>query len=139
MEFTKINIKADVNASPMKVWEYWTNPSHIVHWNQASEDWHCPKAENDLRVGGKFSSTMASKDGTMSFDFWGVYTKVENLERIDYTLGDGRKVEIHFSQQGDHHTHIDMTFEAEGTNSLEMQQNGWQAILNSFKSYAEGN
>lgn len=31
------------------------------------------------------------------------------------------------------------TFEAETTNSIELQKEGWQAILDNFKKYAEAN
>ena len=64
-----ITVKTTVKAPIEKVWKYWTKPEHITQWNNASDDWHCPTATNDLRVGGKFNFTMASKDGKMSFDF----------------------------------------------------------------------
>jgi uncharacterized protein YndB with AHSA1/START domain len=135
---TKITVEATIQAPVEKVWKYWTNPEHIVNWSFASDDWHSPAAENDLREGGKFSSTMAAKDGSMSFDFWGVYTKIDDHKVIDYTMGDGRTVAITFSGDGDT-TKIVETFEAESENSVEMQQGGWQAILNNFKKYTEAN
>ena len=103
---------------------------------QASDDWHTPHSENDLRVGGKFSATMAAKDGSFSFDFWGIYSKVEKHKVIEYTSGDGRKVSITFSGNGNE-TKVTETFEAESENPIEMQRGGWQAILNSFKKYTE--
>lgn len=133
-----ITIEAAVNASIEKVWAYWTLPQHIMQWNQASPDWHCPKAENDLKVGGRFSSTMAAKDGSFSFDFWGVYDEVLENELIMYTMGDGRKATVTFSGIGKV-TAITITFEAENENPVEMQQGGWQAILNNFKNYTETN
>ena len=87
---TMITVEATVNAPVEKVWQYWTEPKHIMQWNSASDDWHTPKSENDLRVGGKFSATMAAKDGSFSFDFWGIYDVVESNHRIEYTMGDGR-------------------------------------------------
>ena len=135
---TKITVATTIQAPVEKVWKYWTQPEHIINWSFASEDWHTPAAENDLREGGKFSSTMAAKDGSMSFDFGGVYTKVDEYKVIEYTLGDERTVAITFSGDGNT-TKVVETFEAEGQNSVEMQQAGWQAILDNFKKYTEGN
>lgn len=131
-----INISATVNAPVEKVWECWTEPEHIKKWNNASEDWHTPVAENDLRVGGKFLSRMEAKDGSFGFDFGGVYDEVKLNEVIAYTLGDERKVRITFTDLGDK-TEINEAFEAEDTNSIEMQKSGWQAILDNFKRYTE--
>lgn len=130
-------VTADVKAPIEKVWACWTSPEHITQWRQASDDWHAPYAENDLSAGGKFKTTMAAKDGSMSFDFEGVYTAVDPLKTIAYTIVDGRKVRIAFSAQ-DTETRIVETFEPENTHSWEMQQAGWQAILDNYKSYAEG-
>ena len=77
-----ITVSAIINAPLSKVWESWTQPHHVMHWNHAAEDWHCPMAENDLKVGGKFSYTMAAKDGSFSFDFWGIYIDIIEHERI---------------------------------------------------------
>jgi len=133
---TEITVEAIVKAPVERVWKYWTEPEHIKQWNNASEDWHTPHAENDLRVGGAFSSRMEAKDGSFGFDFGGVYDEVSEHERIVYTLGDGRKVAINFISQGEA-TRVVETFEAEETNAVEMQQAGWQAILDNFKKYAE--
>ena len=135
---TNITVETTVNAPIDRVWEYWNEPEHITKWAFASDDWHCPAAENDLRKGGSFSSTMAAKDGSFSFDFGGVYDDIEVDEYIAYTIGDGRKVTVKFSSEDGKTTHIVETFEAEGTNPVEMQQAGWQAILNNFKKYTEG-
>ncbi len=134
----KWKLTATVNAPVEKVWQFWNEPEHIKGWAFASDDWHAPNAENDLRVDGKFSTTMAAKDGSFSFDFGGVYTDVQEYKYIAYTIGDGRKVEITFNGNGDN-TEVVETFEPEGMNPLEMQQAGWQAILNNFKKYAEAN
>lgn len=131
-----ITVSAIVNAPVAKVWESWTNPVHIVKWSSASDDWHTPKAENDIRTGGKFMSRMEAKDGSWGFDFGGVYDEVIDHKRIAYTLGDGRTVDITFEEEGNT-TKVTETFEAEAENSLEMQQSGWQAIMDSFKKYTE--
>jgi uncharacterized protein YndB with AHSA1/START domain len=133
-----IKVETAVKAPVEKVWEYWTKPAHIINWCYASNDWHAPAAENDLQEGGKFNTTMAAKDGSMSFDFNGVYTMVKEQEAIAYALSDGRKVSITFTGKGDE-TDIIETFEAENTHPLEMQQSGWQAILNNFTKYVESN
>lgn len=137
-ENTIITVEATVNAPVEKVWNFWGDPEHIKKWNSASEDWHTPKAENDLRTGGKFSSRMEAKDGSFGFDFGGVYDEVKKHELIAYTLGDGRKVKVLFRQNGAA-TQVTETFEAENTNPVEMQKGGWQAILNNFKKYTESN
>ncbi|MDR6967029.1 uncharacterized protein YndB with AHSA1/START domain [Flavobacterium arsenatis] len=132
----KITVSTTVNASIEKVWDTWTNPEHIVNWNNASEDWHTPFAENDLKMDGKFKSTMAAKDGSMSFDFEGIYTTVENHEKIAYKMADDREVIILFDNLGDR-VKITESFDPESENSLEMQKAGWQAIIDSFKKYTE--
>lgn len=134
---SKITVQTTVNKPVEKVWESWTQPEHITKWNQASPDWHCPSAHNDLRVGGEFSATMAAKDGSASFDFAGVYTKVTPLKEIAYKLGDDREVEIVFEKIDENNTRITETFDAEGTHTLEQQREGWQSILDNFKQYTE--
>ena len=137
MEATKkITVETTIQAPVAKVWEYWTEPTHIKKWNSASDDWHTPDAENDLRVGGKFHSRMEAKDGSFGFDFGGIYDEVKLHEVIAYTLGDGRKVTITFKAQ-ENVTEVLETFDAETMNSIELQQQGWQAILDNFKKYAE--
>lgn len=133
---TKVTVQAVVKAPIEQVWSYWTEPEHITKWNQASEDWHAPRAENDLRAGGKFLTRMEAKDGSMGFDFFGVYDEVKLHELITYTLEDGRKVEITFVYLGGE-TKVVETFDAESTHPVEFQQAGWQAILNNFKQYTE--
>lgn len=135
-EKTLITIEATVNAPVEKVWQYWNTPEHITQWNQASDDWHCPWSKNDVREGGIFSTRMEAKDGSMGFEFGGVYDLVKPNERIDYTIGDGRKVQTTFTPQGQS-TKVVTQFEAEKMNPVELQRGGWQAILNSFKNYAE--
>ena len=134
---TMITIEAEVDAPVEKVWNCWKAPEHIVNWCHASDDWHAPAAENDLRTGGNFKTTMAAKDGSFSFDFSGVYTEVIENESIKYTMDDGRTAAITFIREDDK-TFIEESFEAESQNTLELQRGGWQAILNNFKKYTEG-
>lgn len=135
-EKAKITISTTVKAPISLVWKKWTNPEDIVIWNSASDDWHTPMAENDLRVGGKFRSRMEARDGSMGFDFEGTYEKVEFHELIEYEITDGRKVSVVFKNHGSE-TEIVETFEAEGIHSIELQQAGWQSILDNFKKYTE--
>lgn len=131
-----ITVNSLINAPVEVVWKNWTNPADIVKWNNASEEWYTPSAENDLREGGKFNYRMEAKDGSMGFDFLGVYDKVNLHQHIEYTLGDGRKVKIIFSNVGNK-TDLLESFEIEDVNSAELQKTGWQSILNNFKKYVE--
>jgi uncharacterized protein YndB with AHSA1/START domain len=133
-----ITIENTVNAPVEKIWQYWTGPEHITQWNNASDDWHTPRAENDLSAGGSFVYRMEAKDGSFGFDFGGVYDVITANENIESTLGDGRKVKVIFSRDGNK-THVKEIFEAESTNSVEMQKVGWQPILDNFKKYTEAN
>lgn len=135
-EKTVITVTAAVNAPIEKVWACWTQPMHIMQWNQASPDWHCPASAVDLKIGGKFSATMAAKDGSFSFDFWGTYDDILENELIMVTMGDGRKWKTTFASNGDV-TEVVESFEAEDQNPIEMQRGGWQAILDSFKKHTE--
>lgn len=138
MENNKVSItvKALVKGSVEKVWNTWTNPDHITQWNAASDDWHTPRASNDLRVGGKFTSRMEAKDGSMGFDFEGVYDAVEKHRLISYAMADGRRVSIQFVPKGDA-VEVTENFDAEQENPVDMQREGWQAILDNFKRYTE--
>lgn len=132
----RITVSAMVNKPVAHVWDLWTDPAHIMQWNAASDDWHCPKATNDLRKGGTFSSTMAARDGSFSFDFEGVYDDVQLHRRIAYTMADGRTCEVLFTAV-DGGTRVEEAFDAETRHSVEMQRDGWQAILDRFKAHAE--
>jgi uncharacterized protein YndB with AHSA1/START domain len=138
MSKTKIQIEATVSAPPQKVWSYWTKPEHITKWNFASPDWHCPSAKNELRAGGSYSARMEAKDGSFGFEFEAVYDEVVDQKKITYTMGDGRQATTSFEPVG-HQTKVTTVFDAESQNSVEMQKNGWQAILNNFKKYTEEN
>ena len=132
-----ITVQSTVDAPISVVWDAWTNPEHVMKWNHASDDWHTTAAVNDLSAGGAFSYTMAAKDGSFSFDFEGTYKEVVDYVRIVVLLGDGRNMEVHFAADGDETT-VRETFDAETENPVEMQQMGWQLILDNFKKYAEG-
>jgi uncharacterized protein YndB with AHSA1/START domain len=135
-ERTTVTVEATINAPVEKVWEAWTSPRHITGWCSASDDWHAPSAENDVRKDGKFKTTMAAKDGSVSFEFEGHYTNVHPLKLIEYSIVDGRKVRIAFTAEGKT-TKVSETFETENENPIEMQRGGWQAILDNFKKYVE--
>jgi uncharacterized protein YndB with AHSA1/START domain len=131
-----ITIETTINAPIAQVWEKWTSPVHVQHWNFASPDWHCPSAKSALQVGGEFHYEMASKDGSMSFDFWGTFQKIEEQKSLEILIGDGRKMQVTFdtTEAG---TKVTEQFEPENQNPEEMQKAGWQMILDNFKSYAE--
>jgi uncharacterized protein YndB with AHSA1/START domain len=130
-----IHIETVVAAPLAHVWNAYNNPEHVVKWNFASEDWHCPSARSDLRAGGKFSSRMEAKDGSFGFDFEGTYTKVEAHKLIEYTFGD-RTARVTFAE-GPQGVTVSVDFEAEKENPEEMQRAGWQAILDNFRKHAE--
>lgn len=129
-------MQVTVNATVEKAWKVWNAPEHITKWAIGSPDWHTPYAENDLKVGGKFLSRMAAKDGSSSFDFIGTYDVVQKHKTIAYTMDDGRKVNITFTNDGNG-TKIVETFDPETENTVELQRKGWQTILNNFKVHIE--
>lgn len=131
-----ITVETNIDAAADKVWSYWTTPYHIKQWCQASDDWYAPYSENDLRVNGKFRTTMSARDDSEKFDFEGTYTEVDLNEFLAFTLTDGRKVNVTFKPDGDR-TRVVETFEPENLNSLELQRDGWQAILDNFRKYVE--
>ena len=132
----KITIQATISADKKKVWEYYTNPVHIVHWNFASDDWCCPHAENDMRIGGTYTARMEARDQSFGFDFEATYNEIVVGEKFTYTMDDGRVVDVSFEDVDDK-TRVTIIFDAETENSEEMQRNGWQSILNTFTSYVE--
>jgi uncharacterized protein YndB with AHSA1/START domain len=135
---TNITVQAVIHASIADVWKKWTGPEHIVHWNNASDDWHTPWAKNDLRAGGKFVSRMEARDGSFGFDFEGIYDEVVINSLIIYHIADSRKVTVTFSSENGL-TNVTETFETETVHSPELQQQGWQSILNNFRRYCEEN
>lgn len=132
----KIKVATMVDAPMKTVWETWNDPKHILKWNQASEDWHTTEAKNDLRNGGKFLSRMEAKDGSVGFDFEGIYDEIIEHKKISYTMPDKRQVEIRFSE-ADGKVKIEEWFDAEDENPVEMQKAGWQAIMDSYTHYTE--
>ena len=138
MKREKIIIQATVSADIEKVWDYYTLPEHITKWNFASEDWQCPHASNDMRVGGKYLARMEAKDGSFGFDFEAVYDQIIVGERFSYSMPDGREVNVTFNDAGGK-TEVSVSFDAETENPVEMQREGWLAILNNFKKYTEKN
>ncbi|MFM2135840.1 MAG: hypothetical protein RL021_1240 [Bacteroidota bacterium] len=132
-----LTVSTLLNAPLKTVWESWTDPGHIIHWNFASPDWHCPNAENELSVGGEFRFTMAARDGSVSFDFQGTYMHVVPGESLVYHIADGRKVIVLFTEEEDG-VRITEVFEPEEVNSMEQQVAGWQSILENFRRYVEG-
>ena len=134
----KITVSAIINCQIIKVWRFFNEPQHITKWNQAADTWHCPASENDLKLGGKFKHTMSAKDNSFSFEFEGVYTQVDLYKQIDYILADDRKVSVYFKEENNQII-VTEIFEAENENTLELQQQGWQAILNNFKNHTEQN
>ena len=131
-----LTVRASIKAPLTEVWNYWTNPNHIMHWNFASTDWHCPSATNKLEVGGEFHYVMAAKDGSESFDFWGTYQSIEFNKHIDILIGDGRKLMVSFEETNEG-TLLTEQFEPETMNTIELQEAGWQCILDNFKKYVE--
>lgn len=136
MTFTKITIDTVIDADIQKVWDYYNTPKYITQWNFASDDWHCPKAENDMKIGGLYCARMEAKDGSFGFDLKAVYDEIIPLEKIAYTFEDNRKIITTFEKINGK-TKVVTVFEAENINPVDMQKAGWQAILNNFKRYVE--
>jgi uncharacterized protein YndB with AHSA1/START domain len=132
----KISVSVIINSPVSRVWNFWIDPVHIIHWNNASDDWLTTYSENDVRPGGKFLSRMEARDGSAGFDFTGEYEAIELNKSIDYTITGGRCVQVIFGSEGDI-TKLTEIFEAEDINAAELQQAGWQAILDNFKKYVE--
>lgn len=137
-DINRITVQTELACPLALAWKHFTSPESVKQWNQASPDWHCPRAHNDLKVGGEFSYTMAAKDGSSSFDFKGIITELVPEQKLCFQLDDGRQVEAIFTEHNGT-TRITETFEAEDIHSLDMQEIGWQATLNSFKAFVEQN
>lgn len=135
-ELKTITLETLVSVSLEKAWETWIQPQHVTQWNFASPDWHCPSAQTELKVGGKFSSRMEARDGSFGFDFWGIYDEIVPLSLLRITMGDGRKMEVRFEPLNSK-VKVTERFETEDLNTAERQREGWQAILNNYKAYAE--
>jgi len=133
----KLSISSEINKPIQAVWEAFNNPEHIVNWNFAHESWECPSAKNDLQPDGKLEVRMQAKDGSFGFDLVGIYDEVIENELLRYHFEDGRTIEVRFEKIDDQKTSITETFDPENQNPLEFQRDGWQAILDNFKSYSE--
>lgn len=137
MKLEKITIRVIVDADKQKVWDYYTKPEHITQWNFADPSWHCPTASNDLVIGGRYFARMEARDGSVGFDFDAVYTEIELGERISYQFDD-RLVTVMLNPSDDN-TKVTISFDPENENPIELQRDGWLAILNNFKRYTEAN
>ncbi len=138
MDATKVTIETTVSANTKKVWDYWNKPEHITKWNFAADDWHCPKAENDLRVGGRLKSRMEAKDGSFGFDFEATYDEVIDQKKITYTMLDGRQATTDFENLTAKQK-LQQSLMPRMKTRLRCKEGGWQAILDNFKKYVEGN
>ncbi|MBK7985797.1 MAG: SRPBCC family protein [Ignavibacteria bacterium] len=134
---SKIMVSATINADTKKVWDFYTQPKHITKWNFADPSWHCPTATNDMNVGGRYVARMEAKDGSFGFDFDAVYTEINEGENFTYEFG-GRLAKVDFKET-EGQTEVIVIFDPEAENSIELQRNGWQAILDNFKKYTESN
>jgi uncharacterized protein YndB with AHSA1/START domain len=134
---SKITVTVTINADAKKVWDFYTLPKHIMNWNFADPSWHCPAAENDMKLGGRYFARMEAKDGSFGFDFIATYTDVQVGKQFTYEFG-GRFAEVKFLPANGQ-TEIVVSFDPETENPIEMQKGGWQAILNNFKNYVERN
>ncbi len=136
MKDNAITVRTTAAAGPEKTWHYYTEAEHVINWNFASKDWHCPKAVNDLRVGGDFTITMAAKSGEMHFDLEGTYDEVNAPKHIAYTLSNGRGVTVDF-KKADEGTDVVVKFDPEDGQEMKPQKDGWQNILNNFREYVD--
>lgn len=133
----KIKIQATISVDKQKVWDYYTKPEHITKWNFADPSWHCPTASNDMKIGGRYIARMEAKDGSFGFDFDATYTEIKDGDSFSYEFG-GRSAIVEFKElQGQ--TELTITFDPETQNSIDLQRQGWQAILDNFKKYTETN
>ena len=137
MELEKIQVRTSVMADKQKVWDYYTSPEHITQWNFADPSWHCPSASNDMKIGGRYVTRMEARDGSFGFDFEAIYTEINILESFIYQFGE-RFAKIEFNNMNNQ-TEVIITFDPETENPIELQKNGWQAILNNFKIHTETN
>ena len=135
----QLTVTTEINKPINEAWNFFNNPKHIVNWNFAHESWECPLAKNDLKVGGKLEVRMQAKDGSFGFDLVGIYDEIVENELIKYHFEDGRNIEIIFEKLSDNKTKVTENFDPENMNPLDFQKDGWQAILDNFKSYVENN
>jgi uncharacterized protein YndB with AHSA1/START domain len=137
MKENLITVSTVVHAPLEVAWTAWTQPEHVTYWNFASDDWECPEATNDFWVGGEFHYAMAAKDGSFQFDFWGTHRDIQAQQRIESEMGDGRYMLVEFEAVSSGETKVTESFEPESENPREMQQGGWQAIIENYRKHAE--
>lgn len=133
----KLKVQSHARTDLATAWAVYNTPEHITRWNAASDDWHSPSSRVDLREGGAFCHRMEARDGSMGFDFEGVFTRVVPQERLDYRMADGRQASVRFSAVGNG-VDIHVEFDPDRDYPAEFQQDGWQAILERYARYAEG-
>ena len=131
-----ITIQTTVKNTLQKTWDAFVLPENITQWNFAGEDWHCPKATNDLTVGGQLNARMEAKDGSVGFDLIGIYDEIIPHEKIAYHFEDGRKITVTFEKTDDGIL-VTESFDPENIHSEEMQRTGWSMILENFRKHAE--
>lgn len=131
-----IQISTTIEADVDTVWDAWNDVSSVVEWAFASDDWAAEGIENNVEVGGTFRARNFAKDGSMEFMMEYVYDQVEPKKLLAYTMGDGRKVRVEFSES-EGKTTINQAFDPESIHSEEQQREGWQAYLNNFKAFVE--
>ena len=131
----QITVKIITQTPLQDCWNAYTLPEHITQWNFADPSWHCPNAQNDLRVGGTYLARMEAKDGSFGFNFEATYTDVQPMKSFNYTFG-GRNATIVFNTLPEG-TEVVVSFDPENENPIELQKQGWQSILNQFKTYIE--
>lgn len=131
-----IKVEVIVDAAVEEAWNHYLNPESVKGWNFASDDWCCPVAENEVKEGGRFVYRMEAKDGSFGFDFSGTFVTIQTNMALEILLDDNRKVRLSFEAKGTK-TRVTEVFEAENQNPVELQQQGWQAILNNYKRFVE--
>jgi uncharacterized protein YndB with AHSA1/START domain len=131
-----LKVEITINKPVDLVWECWTNPVDIMLWNVPFSNWHSPKVENDVRLGGLFSFRMEAIDGSEGFDHVGKYDKVIKNQLIEYTVSDNRKSRIEFVANG-HSTILTETFEPEKETPIDIQRDFCESVLLNFKQHVE--
>lgn len=134
-----IRLENTVSAPVERVFDAFVTPEDLLQWHRASDDWTTPHAETDPQVGGKFNIGFGDPSGEHSFDFTGTYTEFYRPNRLAYTIDDGRKSTVEFSDAADRTTNVIWEFEPEGTFPEDMQRDGWNAQLDNLVKYFGSN
>ncbi len=130
----KITVETHVDVAASEAWHAFTAAEAITGWNFASPDWQCPSAKVDLRPGGRHFARMEAKDGSIGFDYEGVYEAVDLERRLVLRLTDGRQVTTTFQPSGGG-TLVRTVFDADPAAPTGMQKAGWQAILDNYADF----